>query len=100
MPDADDVLMRAKEHLESAYTYEEKADFTAALLECDSALELFDLLLTSDAPTSSEALPILGEVHYLRGEILEQTGRLSEAAQAYETALTFAFDLEEARDNW
>ena len=77
--------IRAKHHLDQAYSsYEDSEELEKALLECDAALELD---------------PYLVEAHNLRGILLEELGRPTEAIKAYKQAIQLDPSFTEAKDN-
>lgn len=77
--------IRAKHHLDQAfYFYEDTDELDKALVECDGAIELD---------------PYLAEAHNLRGILLEEIGRHTEAIRAYEKAIVVDPGLAVAKDN-
>jgi tetratricopeptide (TPR) repeat protein len=77
--------IQAKHHLDQAYAYyEDSEELEKALMECDVALELD---------------PYLVEAHNLRGILLEELGRPTEAIKAYKQAIQLDPSFTEAKDN-
>lgn len=83
--ESSDILARIQRHLDQAfYYYEETEEFEKALLECDTAIEID---------------PYVADVHNLRGIVLEELGRTTEALESYEQAIRLDPDYTDAKEN-
>jgi tetratricopeptide (TPR) repeat protein len=82
--DSSALSVKAQQHLELAYAYEERNEFESALRECELAFQL--------APDWAEA-------HNLQGIVLEGLGRGEEAIAAYREAVRLDPAFREAREN-
>ena len=76
--------LKARPHLEQAYSLKEADKFEDVLRECDAAIEID---------------PSLAEAHNLRGVALEELGRTKEALEAYKQAANLTPSFREAKFN-
>ena len=76
--------IQAQQHLDLAYSHEDRGEFTDALRECETAVR-FD--------------PGYAEAHNLRGIVLEELGQKEEAIAAYAHAVLLDPSFDEAREN-
>lgn len=80
----DDSQSEAQQYLDQAYAANERGDQASALPACERAIQL---------------CPHWAEAHNLQGLILDGLQRPREAIQAYQTALAYDLNFEEARLN-